>query len=133
MRGGAFDFRSDTFERLDSGTNIEEILSATHNLHSSTDFKPPVQRGQTDFGGLLKPTDKVKESFRYIELTLKVIGTVFTASAVSEKLGKKALGVKVATLAINHRLRVARLMIILNIMNQDLLYGYLDSLDKAES
>lgn len=70
----------------------------------------------------------------YLELTLTGVIHIFGNSAPNcEQLGLNCKkGLKVAALTLNHRLRVSRLMILLNLMNNDLICGYLDHMDKHE-
>jgi len=66
-------------------------------------------------------------------LTLQAIVTVLQSNLVASKLFIKQDNFKQAALSLVHRLRVSRLLILLNLMNIQAVYGYLDSLEKYEA
>ena len=69
----------------------------------------------------------------YIKLTLQAIITVLSSNVVSQKLEIKQTEINHSLLALIHRLRVSRTMLVLHLMNQFQIHLYLDSLDKSEA
>ena len=52
----------------------------------------------------------------YIVLTLKVSISILASAGLSENLGYRLPGLKIYLIAIIHRLRIARLMTLLNLL-----------------
>ena len=108
--------------------------SSTHNSPVVRQASHMFKRGAlTDFGGMIKATESVKQCMEYIRYTLQAALTVLTSGATLEKMRFKPDGIKLAALVLNHRLRISRVMALLHLLNNDLLTGYLDSLDKVEA
>lgn len=59
--------------------------------------------------------------------------TLLCADIASYKFNIKPVGLKLASIAINHRLRISRLMVILHMMNNEMIDSYLESMDKVEA
>ncbi len=96
-------------------------------------IKSPYNRSMKEFSGLMSAQESQKESFLYIQLTLQAVVTVLTSNLVAARLMINQVNFKQAALSLVHRLRISRILILLNLMNIQSVYGYLDSLDKYEA
>lgn len=70
-----------------------------------------------EFSGLMSAQESQKESFLYIQLTLQAVVTVLTSNLVATRLTINQVNFKQAALSLVHRLRISRILILLNLMN----------------
>lgn len=121
-----------TAEELD-----QELLDNTNptspSMPSLKDMQSPYHRSMKEFSGLMSAQESQKESLLYIQFTLQAVITVLSSNLVATRLMINQDNFKQAAISLVHRLRISRLLILLNLMNIQNVYGYLDSLDKYEA
>jgi len=99
-----------------SPRNVEQNMASTNN-----------------FEGLMSNQEKYKESIIYIQLSLNTCISLLSSNLVAMQLDISLEGFKLACLGLVQRLRISRLLFLLNLMNDHDVESYLESLDKCES